>query len=297
MNETYKRIEELKKERSVVILAHVYQEKEVQEIADFTGDSLELSKKAIDIYADIIVFCGVRFMAETASILNPNKTVLLPEKAGCSLADMATVEKLKTKKKEYPNAAIVSYVNSSASIKAESDVCCTSANAVDVVLSLPQKQILFVPDKNLGKYVASKTNKKIILWNGFCYVHTDIKPEKIKQLKKEHRNATIMVHPECEPAVTSLADYVGSTTQMLKYAKNSNSKEYIIGTEDDFINKLKRENPNKRFYSVRTICKDMKLINLRGIVSALENMEYEVIIPENIRVKAKKALDRMLKVK
>ena len=294
-----KRIKELKKERNAVILAHLYQRPEVQDIADFTGDSLDLSRRAIATSADVIVFCGVKFMAETAYILNPDKTILLPEKdAGCPLADMAEVEQLKKKKAQYPNAAAVSYVNSSAALKAESDICCTSANAVDVVNSLPQKQVLFLPDRNLGSYVAKKTNKEIILWQGYCYVHeNNINTNKLKNLKQRYQNARLMVHPECNSSVRSLADYVGSTSQMLKYAKNSKAKEFIVGTEDGLIHRLQKENPYKKFYSLSTICKDMKLTDIESVITALEKMRYKVSIPKDICIKAKKALDKMLELK
>jgi quinolinate synthase len=291
------KIKKLKKEKNAVILAHVYQRGEVQNIADFTGDSLELSRKAVNTKADVIVFCGVKFMAETAAILNPNKIVLLPENAGCPLADMATTEQLRIKKKEHPDANVVSYVNSSATIKSESDICCTSANAIDIVKSLKGK-ILFLPDKNLGYYVASKIDKDIILWNGFCYVHEkNIKLEKIKELKKLHPNAEVIVHPECNLNVINLADFVGSTSQMLEYTKNSGTKEFIVGTEEGLIYRLQKENHDKKFYSPNAICKDMKLINLESILLALKEMKYQVSVPKNIQTKAKKALDKMLKIK
>lgn len=293
------RIKELKKERNAIILAHLYQRPEVQDIADFTGDSLDLSRKAIATNADIIIFCGVRFMAETAYILNPNKIILLPEKdAGCPLADMAEVEQLKKKKSQYPNAAVVSYVNSSAALKAESDICCTSANAVDVVNSLPQKQVLFLPDRNLGSYVAEKTDKEIILWPGYCYVHEkNINTNKLRDLKQRYQNARIMIHPECNPEVIGLADYIGSTSQMLKYAEKSEAKEFIVGTEDGLIHRLQKENPNKKFYPFNTVCKDMKITDLKSIVTALEKMRYKISIPDNICIKAKRALDKMLELK
>ncbi len=301
MEKLIEEIKTLKKKRDAVILAHVYQRDEIQDIADFTGDSLTLSKIAVDARAKVILFCGVRFMAETAAILNPDKTVLLPdENAGCALADMATLDKLQDKKKEYPEAAIVTYVNSSADIKAESDVCCTSANAVDVVNSLKEKQILFIPDKNLGRFVASKTDKEIILWDGFCYVHHyNIQPEDINKAKINYPQAKVMVHPECPPDVISLADYVGSTAQMAKYASKNNFKEFIVGTEKGIIHNLETHNPDKRFYLVseKAICKDMKLTTLKKVVLALKNMQYQVKVPEKIAIRAKKSLDKMLEVK
>jgi len=224
--EIIKEIRKLKKEKNAIILAHVYEKSDVQDIADYTGDSLDLSRKATSTNADVIVFCGVRFMAESAHLLNPTKTVLLPDgNAGCGLADMATVEQLKSKKKEYPDAAVVSYVNSSAAIKAESDVCCTSANAIDVINSLHHDQILFPPDRNLGSHVAECTGKEIILWGGFCYVHENIKLNQLKQLKETIPEAEIIVHPECTIPVRHFADFIGSTSKMGQYVAQSNKKE------------------------------------------------------------------------
>jgi len=289
------KIRKLKEKRNAIILAHVYQRGEVQDIADYVGDSLDLSKKAVNVKNDVIVFCGVRFMAETASILNPDKIILLPDKyAGCSLADMAAVEDLKAKKKKYPNAIVVSYINSSATIKAESDVCCTSANAVKVVEKIPKEKVLFTPDKNLGAYVNSKVDKEVILWNGYCYVHENITKENISSLKKLHPDAKVIVHPECNMRVINLADYVGSTSQMTDYVKKSDAVEFIVGTENGLVHKLKKENPEKVFYPTGAICKDMEKINLEKIFHCLENMQYQIKVPEKIRYKAKKALERML---
>jgi len=298
-NRVLQKIKDLKKKRRALILAHVYQRGEVQDMADFTGDSLALSKMAVDTDAKVIIFCGVRFMAETAAILNPDKVVLMPRKdAGCPLADMAGVEDLLTQKKEYSGIPVVSYVNSSASIKASSDICCTSSNAVDVVNSLKEDKVLFVPDKNLGRFVASKTKKEVILWDGFCYVHHhNIKPEDIKRMKIKHPQAEIMVHPECQPQVIDLADFVGSTGQMAEYVAKNKSREFIVGTERGMLHALQKENPNKRFYSPSplAVCQDMKLTKLENVVSALENMQFQIRIPEEIAIKAKKALDAMLK--
>jgi quinolinate synthase len=293
-----KRIAELKKKRNAVILAHVYQRGEVQDIADYVGDSLGLSRKAVDTDADVIVFCGVRFMAETASILNPEKTVLLPEnEAGCPLADMATVEELREMKKKYPDAVVVSYINSSAAVKAASDICCTSANAVDVVNSVNAKKVLFLPDKNLGSFVASQTDKEVILWDGYCYVHEkNITVEKIEDLKKKHPDALVLVHPECNQNVVNKADFAGSTSQMQSFAGNSDATEFIIGTENGLVYRLQKDNPDKKFYPVDAVCKDMKLITLESVVVALKNMEYKVAVSEDIRYKAKNALDKMLKI-
>lgn len=293
--EIIKEIKRLKKKRNAVILAHVYQPGDIQDIADYTGDSLDLSKTAVNTNADIIVFCGVKFMAENASILNPTKTVLLPDKnAGCSLADSAMVEQLKTKKKEYPDAAVVSYVNSSAAIKAESDICCTSANAINVVNSLSEDQILFIPDRNLGAYVAERTGKEIILWGGFCYVHENINLDQLKQLKKVHPPAEIIVHPECTTPVRHFADFVGSTSQMSKYVAKADQQEFIVGTEDNFIYRLRRDNSDKIFYPIRTLCTGMNKINLKKVKLALEQMRYEINLTEEIQIRAKHAVDKML---
>jgi quinolinate synthase len=288
-------INQLKEEKNAVILAHVYQKGEVQDIADYIGDSLDLSKKAVDTPADIIVFCGVQFMAETAAILNPDKTVLLPDKhAGCGLADMATVEQLREIKKQYPDSIIVSYINSSAAIKAESDICCTSANAISVVKSLPDDPILFVPDRNLGSYVAEQTKKDIILWDGYCYVHENIKTDRLKFLREKHIHAEIIVHPECPASVRHMADFIGGTAQMSRYAAQSNKNEFIVGTETNFVFRLRKDNPNKRFYPVNSLCDGMNIITLEKVKLALDRMEYNVKVPERIRENAKIALDKML---
>ncbi len=296
-----KKIENLKRKREAIIIAHVYQRDEIQQIADLTGDSLFLSRAAVDTKAKVIVFCGVRFMAETAAILNPDKTVLLPEKnAGCALADTIVVNKLKTKKKEYPHAAVVSYVNSPVTVKAESDTCCTSANAVEIVNSLKEKQILFVPDKNLGRFAASQTDKDVILWDGFCYVHhLNIQLEDIKKMKTKHPEAKVIVHPECPKEIIDIADFTGSTSQMANYVSKNNAKEFIVGTEIGMLYTLKTHNPEKRFYpaSEKAICKDMKLITLEKVASSLEKMEYEVKVPEKIAIEARKSLNKMLEVK
>jgi len=288
-------IEKLKMKRNAVILAHVYQRGEVQDIADYVGDSLDLSKKAVRTKADVIVFCGVQFMAETAAILNPEKIVLLPDKnAGCGLADMVTVKQLNILKKQYPRAAVVSYVNSSAAIKAESDICCTSANAVTVVNSLPYNQVLFIPDRNLGSYVAEQSNKDVILWDGYCYVHENITTNQIKSLKEKHPYAEIIVHPECPTSVRHVANYIGSTSQMSRYVGQSQQKEFIVGTEANFVYRLKTDNPDKIFYLVNTLCEGIHEITLEKVKLALERIEYRVHIQEEIRLKAKSALDKML---
>ncbi len=290
-----KEINQLKKEKNAILLAHVYQDGPIQDIADFIGDSLALSKKAVDTDADLIVFCGVSFMAETAHILNPKKKVLLPQlDAGCGLADMATVEKLKQQKKKYPDAAVVSYVNSSAEVKAESDICCTSSNAVDIVNSTKEDTVLFVPDKNLGSYIAEQTEKQIILWDGFCYVHQNITPETIQGLQRKHPKAEVIVHPECPKPVRDLADFIGGTGHMAKYAKKSETTEFIVGTEDNFVYRLRKNNPDKIFYPVNTHCEGMRKISLSNVHQALRDEKHEITIAEPIRQKAYKALTKMM---
>jgi len=297
--EMVERISALKKRRNAVILAHNYQLGEVQDMADFVGDSLDLSQKAAETDAGVIVFCGVRFMAETASILCPEKVVLLPDvNAGCLMADMITVEQLQAKKKEHPQAVVVCYVNSPAEVKAESDICCTSANAIKVVEGLDAREILFVPDQYLGHYVSARTGKKMILWPGFCPTHVRIKPEMIKELKREYPQAKVVVHPECTPEVIALADEVLSTGGICRYAQRDEGREMIVGTELGIIHRLKKENPGKRFIPVseQAICPDMKLTTLEKVLRSLEEMSPEVKIPEKIRLRAKTAVDKMLKM-
>lgn len=295
-----KKISRLKKERNAVIIVHNYQREEIQDIADHIGDSLALSQTAVNVDADVIVFCGVHFMAESAAILNPGKKVLLPVKeAGCPMADMVTQEKLKAMRREYPDAAIVCYVNSSARVKAESDICCTSSNAIEVVSVLPNKRIIFVPDKNLGHFIQTNLpDKEIILWNGFCPTHIRLTEEEVIQSKKEHSKSEFIAHPECNPEVLALADKVLSTAGMFKYVKNSPSKEFIIGTEKGLLCRLEKENPDKKFYlpSENLICANMKLITLGWVAHSLELMIHEINVPEEIKSKAKLALDRMLEV-
>ena len=297
--ELIEKIAALKKKRNAVILAHNYQLGEVQDIADFVGDSLELSQRAAKTSAGVIVFCGVQFMAETASIICPDKVVLLPDiNSGCLLADMITAERLRAKKKEHPQAVVVCYINSPAEVKAESDICCTSANAVQIVESLDAREILFVPDQYLGHYVSAKTGKKMILWPGFCSTHVRIKPERIKELQREYPQAKVVVHPECTPEVIALADEVLSTGGMCRYAQRNEVREMIVGTELGIIHRLKKENPGKRFIPVseQAICPDMKLITLEKVLRSLEKMSPEVKVPEGIRLRAKAAVDKMLKI-
>jgi len=292
------RITNLKKAKNAIILAHNYQLGEVQDIADFVGDSLELSQKAARTDADVIVFCGVRFMAETASIICPDKTVLLPDMhAGCPMADMITAQSLKAKKKEHPKATVVCYVNSSAAVKSESDICCTSANGVRIVEKLTDaEEIIFVPDQYLGSYITSQTGRKMILWPGFCPTHIRIRPEDISRQKAEHPQAKAVVHPECRPETIAMADEVYSTGGMVRYARESKVEEVIVGTELGIIHRLRKENPGKKFFpaSEQAVCPRMKLITLETIIWSLENMTNEVKVPERTRVKARVAVDRML---
>jgi len=292
------KIQQLKNQRNAIILAHNYQIGEVQDVADYIGDSLSLSRTASKTDADVIVFCGVHFMAETASILCPEKKVLIPEiNAGCPMADMITKEGLKALKREHPQAAVVSYINTSAEVKAETDICCTSANAVKVVESLKEaKEIIFVPDKYLSHYVFTKINRNFIPWNGYCPTHVRILPEDILRQKKSHPKAKVIVHPECTPPVIQLADKVLSTEGICKYARASKTSEIIVGTEIGILHRLQKENPEKKFYpaSLHAICPNMKFTGLENVLWSLEDMEYEVEVPENIQVRAKRAVDRML---
>ncbi|MBU1044099.1 MAG: quinolinate synthase NadA [Candidatus Omnitrophica bacterium] len=294
------KIIQLKKSRKAVVIAHNYERPEVQQIADIVGDSLELSRAVTKVREKIVVFCGVHFMAETASILNPAKTILLPVKeAGCPMADMITTKELKVLKNKYPKVPVVCYVNSSADVKAESDVCCTSSNALEIVNSLKSKQVIFVPDKNLGSYIQSQLKEKqIILWEGFCPTHMRIKEEEILQSKKDHPKAKFMAHPECPQKLLQHADYIGSTSGMLKYVKNDKNKEFIVGTELGMIYRLEQENPEKKFYcpSEHFICADMKLTTLGWVAHSLEDMVFEVKVSESIRKKAKKSLNKMMSV-
>jgi quinolinate synthase len=294
------KISALKKKRNAVILVHNYQLGEVQDIADFVGDSLELSQNAAKTGADVIVFCGVHFMAETASIICPDKVVLLPDiTAGCPMANMITAESLRAKKKEHPQAVVVCYINSSAEVKAESDICCTSANAVEVVESLNAREILFIPDQYLGHYVSARTGKKMILWPGFCPTHVRIKPERIQELRQEYPQAKVVVHPECTPEVIALADEVASTSGMCRYARRDDVREMVVGTEVGLIHRLRKENPGKKFIPVseQAVCPNMKLITLEKVLWSLEEMGPEVKVPDGIRLRAKAAVDRMLRGK
>lgn len=291
-------IAQRKKEINALILAHYYQNPEIQDAADFVGDSLQLAQQAAQTTADVIVFCGVSFMAESAKILNPDKTVLLPEaQAHCPMAAMVTSEKLREFKKDYPHAAVVCYINSSAEVKAESDICCTSANAVKVVNSIaPDRQILFVPDRNLGAYVQSQTGRDMIMWEGYCPIHDVLTLSELENQARLHPEAKIVVHPECPPEVTRRADAVCSTAGILKYVQNSPEKEFIIGTEEGFLYTLQQNCPGKTFYLPRTdfACPDMKYITMDKLAAALDHMTWEVEVAPDIRQKAIHSLDRML---
>ena len=293
------RILRLKREKNAVILVHNYQRPEVQNIGDIVGDSLELSQKAAGTDADVIVFCGVHFMAETASILCPDKTILLPDaKSGCPMADMITAEQLRQKKKELPDATVVTYINSSAEVKAESDYCCTSSNGVKVVASLENDEILFVPDQYLGDYIARKTGKKLTLWPGYCPTHVRILPEDIIRQKQKYPGAKVVVHPECRPEVIALADEVLSTSGIIRYAARDDVSELIVGTEVEILHRLRKENPGKTFIpaSEKAVCPNMKRITLEKVLKSLETMSPQIKVPEDIRVKAKAAVDRMLAI-
>ncbi|MFN3396504.1 MAG: quinolinate synthase [Thermodesulfovibrionales bacterium] len=313
----------LKAERRALILSHNYQRPEVQDIADFVGDSLELSRTAAGIECDVIVFCGVHFMAESASILSPEKVVLLPEpEATCPMAAMITVGETRKVwktfpgyevqptfvfpheftlldiKAQYPGVPVVAYVNTTADVKAESDICCTSANVVKVVESLPEDRVICIPDRNLSAWAQKNTGKKIISWDGFCHVHDRVTKEDVYKVRKEYPDALLMAHPECRLEVLELADHVTSTSGMLRFAKASEAKRFIVGTETGIIHRLKKENPDKEFYPLRKdmVCPNMKKTTLKSVFTALKEMRHVIRVPEDIRVRAKNALDRMLRV-
>jgi len=296
----YNQIAEAKERRNAVILTHNYQIDSVQAIADFTGDSLGLSRRATEVEADVIVFCGVKFMAETAAILNPDKTVLLPEvEATCPMAAMIDADGLKRLKADHPEAAVVCYVNSTAEVKALSDLCCTSANAVEVVNSVEAgRPVIFVPDRNLGHWVARHTERDIILTDGFCPTHERILPDHITQQRKLHPDAEVMVHPECRPAVVDLADVVTSTSGMLRYARQCEARTLIVGTEVGLLYRLRKENPQKEFIPVTPlpICPNMKRTTLGSILLALEDMKHTISVPDDIAEAARGAVDRMLAI-
>ncbi|CAM3468729.1 quinolinate synthase NadA [Paenibacillus lupini] len=298
--ELRERLMQLKKERNAIILAHYYQRDEIQEVADFRGDSFLLAQKAAETDADVIVFCGVHFMGESAKILAPNKTVIIPdERAGCPMADMVNVEGLRKLKAQHPNATVVTYINSSADIKAETDICCTSANAVKVVNSVEGDEVIWVPDKNLGHYVQQNTDKKMIIWEGYCNTHDMLTVKDVEEMKAKYPNAQFVVHPECRPEVVELGDFVGSTTAILKYCKESDCQEFIVGTEDGTGYQLRLDSPNKTFHfaSKYLVCPNMKVNNLKKLVKCLETMQPQIYVPEHVAEQARKSLERMLLVK
>ncbi len=291
------RIQKLRKERNAVILSHNYQLGEVQDIADFVGDSLELSQKAARTEASVIVFCGVHFMAETASILCPDKMVLLPViEAGCPMANMITAEDVRRLRKEHPKAMVVCYVNTTADVKAESDVCCTSANGVQLVQKLETEEIIFVPDQYLGHHISTETGRKMILWPGYCPTHVRIQAADVHRMRAIHPRAEVMVHPECRPDVVALADLVLSTGGMIRHASATLAKELVVGTEIGILHRLRKENPGKEFIPLteQTVCPNMKLIGLENILWSLEELTPEVKVAEDTRIRARKAVDRMI---
>lgn len=298
--ELIEKIKKLKKEKNAIVLAHTYQNVEIDEVADFSGDSLYLSQQAAKTDADVIVFAGVYFMAETAKILSPQKTVLLPNlNAGCAMADKINLLQLRKFKDENPNIPVVCYVNSTAEVKSESDICCTSANAVNVVKSLNAKEVLFVPDQHLGSYVESQLNDvKVITYPGFCPIHHSITTDDVISQKSLYPNAKVMVHPECQKDVTQMADFVGSTTAIIKAVKESNDKEFIIVTEKGVVQRLERDCPDKKFVLIneKAICETMKLIHLEDILNALQNNEFEIKVDEKIAKKAANAIERMVNI-
>lgn len=300
MQSLSEKIQKLKKDRHAVIVAHNYQLPEVQDIADYRGDSLELSRIAAKTDAEVIVFCGVHFMAETASILSPDKTVIMPDKnAGCPMANMITVEDLRELKSRHPKAAVVGYVNTSAEVKTEVDICCTSTNAAKVVSSLRDaEEIIFIPDKYLADFVSKKTGKMLISWDGYCPTHVKILPEDIIRSVRNHPKAKVIAHPECRPEVIALADETLSTGKTCEYVKKSEAKEFVIATEVGLVYRLQKDNPEKKFYpaSELAVCPNMKRTTLEKVLWALEEMKDEVRVPDEIRKKAKKAIDAMLAI-
>lgn len=300
-NELKEKIHELKTNKNAVILAHYYQRDEIQEVADFVGDSLALSIEASKTNAKIIVFCGVRFMAETAKILSPQKKVLLPvSNAGCPLADMATSENVLKIKQEIKDVSIVSYVNTNVDVKMISDICCTSANAINVVKSLKSEKILFVPDKHLGAYVKNNVkDKQIYLFDGYCLVHDSFSKDDIENLLVLHKTAKVCVHPESPMGVIELADFVGSTAGIIRYCKESTAKEFIIATENGIVCELKKQAPNKIFYTLgpKAVCVNMKKTTLKDVFNALENEVHEINLTDEQIQKAKKPIERMIEIK
>ena len=301
MTSIHNRIRELARRRNAIILAHNYQPPEIQDVADFRGDSLELSRKAAATNAEVIVFCGVYFMAETAAILSPSKQVLIPEpQAGCAMVTMAPIEAIREFKAKHPGAIVVTYVNSSAAVKAESDICCTSDNAAKVVAELPaDAKILFVPDRNLGHHVQQVTGREMILFPGCCPIHDQLTPGMIRAARKAHPGAPLMIHPESPPATTALADAVLSTSGMLRYVRDSAAQEFIVATEVGMLHRLGTENPGKTFHPVsgKLVCPDMKCITLEKVLHSLESMTHVVSVPEPMRLAALRAVERMVQTR
>lgn len=298
MQEIIARINTLREEKNAVILAHNYQLPEVQDIADYVGDSLGLSQQAAATNADVIVFCGVHFMAETAKILSPQKTVVMPDVgAGCPMANMITADKLRALKAEHPGAIVVCYVNTTADVKAECDIACTSANADKVVNTIPRdKEIIFVPDKYLGSWVMKQTGRQMILWDGFCPTHKKITAETVLEAKAKHPGALVVAHPECLPEVSEMADVVKSTSGIISFVKHNPAEEFIIGTEVGIIHRLQKENPEKRFYPAtdKAVCPNMKKTTLEKVLWILEDLSPEITVPDDIAEKARRSIDRML---
>ncbi|NLM09554.1 MAG: quinolinate synthase NadA [Clostridiaceae bacterium] len=300
LTEMINEIKRMKHEKNAVIVAHNYQIDEVQELADVVGDSFTLSRYCASTNADIVVFCGVHFMAESAKILSPEKTVLLPEiDAGCPMADMITAEALIEEKKKYPNAAVVCYINTSAAVKAECDICCTSSNAVRVIQSIPNDEILFAPDQNLGSFIAKQVpNKKIHLWEGYCITHHRVSREDVEKAKSIHPDALVLAHPECRQEVMEMADFVGSTAQIIDYAKNSNHSKFLIATEMGILHKLRKDNPNKTFYLLTQglICPNMKKTTVESVYNALKYNRYEINLDKEVIERARRSLEAMLAI-
>ncbi|HBE80524.1 MAG TPA: quinolinate synthase [Firmicutes bacterium] len=296
---TIAEINRLRADNQAIILAHNYQNDEIQDLADFVGDSLALSQIAATTEAKLIIFCGVHFMAESAAILAPEKKVILPdETAGCPMAEMASAEEVLKWRDLYPHAAVVSYVNSTAAVKAVSDYCCTSANAVKLVQNIPEQEIIFLPDQNLGRYVALQLPDKLVhIWPGYCITHHRVTPENVRQAKQYQPDALVLVHPECRQEVAEMADFIGSTSQIINYVKKSLVQKFIIGTEMGILHSLQKENPQKFFYLLNPglVCPNMKLTTIPKVLAALQNLKPEISVAPEIRLKAKTALDRMIK--
>ncbi|MEO0095447.1 MAG: quinolinate synthase NadA [candidate division WOR-3 bacterium] len=297
-NNIVKKIKELKKKKKAIILVHNYQLPEIQDIADYVGDSLELAKISKNLSAEVIVFCGVHFMAETTKIFNPDKTILMPDlHASCPMANMIDPDRLNSEKIKYPNAGVVTYINSTAEVKALSDICCTSANGIKIARVIDNDEIIFVPDKYLGSYIAKQVpEKKFYLYNGYCPTHMLFSREGILKLKKQYPDAQILVHPECRTEVQEIADAICSTSQMISFAKNSPAKKFIICTEIGLLYRLKKENPDKEFIpgNPHAICPNMKLTTLEKVLWSLEDMQYPITIQEEIRLKALRAIEKMV---